>query len=137
MNTGLLQPADDRPLITPEPYSPPMPSAAFFTDGMTATHWARFHSSSGMPFSGASRSSVTTVAPSWSRFTSSFDNAADETVAIEHATAVNVSMDFMCQLSPDACCNADARGARRSRPGGVAFVQFCLTCSAGSHAIAL
>src|SRR5262245_12837255 len=115
MNTGLLQPADARQLITPDPYSPPTTSAAFFTDGMTATHWARFHSSSGTPLSGVSRSSVTTVAPSWSRFTSSFDNAAYETVAMKHATAVNVSLDFMSQLSRDAWCNADARGARRSR----------------------
>ena len=59
-NAGAVQPLPARQLMTPLPYSPPMMNAAFFTDGITATQSALPHRSSGMPLSGAFRSSLST-----------------------------------------------------------------------------
>src|SRR5437016_10632431 len=61
MNIGALQLLPLRQLMTPLPYSPPMMNAAFFTDGIAATHSARFQSSSEMPLSGALRISSSTL----------------------------------------------------------------------------
>src|SRR5262252_3474581 len=98
MNTGLVQLVLFRQLITPEPYSPPTMNAAFFTDGMTSTHSARVHRSSGMPLSGDSRSSVKIAPPSRSRFTSSFDNSAYAEAAVRQIM-LNVRTHFITQLS--------------------------------------
>jgi hypothetical protein len=54
MNTGALQAALSwRQLMSPLPYSPPMMNAAFFSDGMTMTHFAFSHISCGMALSGS------------------------------------------------------------------------------------
>src|SRR3954452_9515989 len=91
MNTGALQSFAVRQLITPEPYSPPTTNAAFFIDGMTATHCALLHSSSGMALSGELRSSLTIVPASLRRLTSSFDGVANVELAIIERTQVSTT----------------------------------------------
>src|SRR3954451_25166858 len=99
MNTGALQSFAVRQLITPEPYSPPTTNAAFFIDGMTATHCALLHSSSGMALSGEFGSSLRIVPASLRRLTSSFDGAANVELAIMERTQVTTTR-FMLASAP-------------------------------------
>src|SRR5256885_6282135 len=87
MNTGALHWLPPRQLITPDPYSPPTMNAAFFIDGMTITHEAFSHSSSGMPLSGAARSSCNIRPESLNRFVSSAEIVANADVASKLAHA--------------------------------------------------
>ena len=77
MKTGPDHPSAVRHDMTPEPYSPPTMNAAFFIEGITTTHCALVHRFSGMPLSGAARSSVRIAPACDSRFVSSLETAAD------------------------------------------------------------
>src|SRR5499427_3948216 len=91
MKTGALQSVPVRQLITPEPYSPPTTNAAFFIDGITATHSALPQSSSGIPLSGVLRSSVRMAPASARRLTSSLDRAANAELAISDSPHITTS----------------------------------------------
>src|SRR3954447_15467869 len=119
MNTGALQSFAVRQLITPEPYSPPTTNAAFFIDGMTATHCALLHSSSGMALSGELRSSLRIVPASLRRLTSSFDGAANVELAIIERTQVSTTR-FMLASAPSC-----VQGERLVRTGSPSLTPSC------------
>src|SRR3954465_6375053 len=97
MNTGAVPCAPFRQLITPDPYSPPTTNAPFFNPGITTTHSALSHNSSGIPLSGALRSSFTIAPASVRRLTSSLDNAANADVA-SRDIAHTITTLFMSHL---------------------------------------
>src|SRR5947207_4130267 len=98
MNTGAVQAFALWQLITPDPYSPPTTKAAFFIDGITMTHSARDHNSSGMPLSDAARSSVRMALASFSRFTSSFESAAEALAATSRTPQHRRTLFTICPL---------------------------------------
>src|SRR5258705_9778262 len=81
--------------MTPFPNSPPIRKAAFFPPGITATHSARLHESSGIPLSGAARNSRTTVAASPRRFTSPDEMSASTVEVHINSPAATVTMVFI------------------------------------------
>src|SRR5262245_52745593 len=99
MKTGAVQALPLRQLITPDPYSPPNTNAAFFIDGITITHSALRQKSSGIPLSGVPLSSVRIAPDSSSRFTSSFESAANAVDATSKAPQVATTF-FTMSSSP-------------------------------------
>src|SRR5215831_6399673 len=96
MKTGELQSFPFLQLITPDPYSPPIRNAAFFSDGMTTTHSALLQRSCGMPLSGVVLNSLRTLADSLKRLTSSLDSfAVAVRVVIMPNTQLSVTIAFM------------------------------------------
>src|SRR6266550_2905665 len=92
MKAGALQSLPLRQLITPRPNSPPKMNAAFFIPGMTTTHSAFAHISSGMPLS-VLRRSVTTDAAWLSRVRSALEIEAMAAAAVTSDRTHAIAMD--------------------------------------------
>src|SRR6516225_116284 len=100
-----------RQLMTPAPYTPPTRNAAFLIDGITMMHSDLLHRSSGIPLSGELRSSFRIAPASLSRFTSSFDKAANAEVATNTAQQMRISffiLDSPCASSVVTVCKSFA-----------------------------
>src|ERR1043166_384120 len=95
MKIGALQSAPFRQLITPDPYSPPIRNAAFFSDGMTTTHCDFAQRSCGMPLSGAPRISLMMVVDSLKRLDSSLEILATAELAARVTAQPIVTINLM------------------------------------------